>query len=191
MIVIPRYNVSIPTNTALWITNNQVRASLRTGLIVLEYRTNNQFAGIEVLDVRPYEPNNNLQTNVGAFLSSVQTFSNSTKPYVSRGLTNTANPYFAYQYSVAGDTNDGVIFATRSTASSGDIEVFWQRRGLAGVIWPFEMDQYTATWPLDFDTISRRIYHTEHSDGGRTKAPFVKISGADVPRVVIHYNLDF
>ena len=59
---------------------------------------------------------------------------------------------------------------------------------MANVVWPYEMDRYTANWPADFDGRARRIYVTQREDAALTGAPTVEIPAANVPTVVIHYN---
>lgn len=29
-----------------------------------------------------------------------------------------------------------------------DLEIYWQHQGRMGVVWPYEVDWYSADWPL-------------------------------------------
>jgi len=68
--------------------------------------------------------------------------------YVKRGWN--GNPMdaanYAYHHTMVG-TYKGAVFAVRPTTRDNQIEVFFKRRGKAGLIWPYEMDRYTADWP--------------------------------------------
>ena len=197
--VTPHYNQAI---TAAVLTNvaGRLHATGGTGKVLLEYRDKSaptNFLGVEILDIRSFVPDSVLPVDVGAWLQP-NTNRSSIPPLASRGLpdvievkdgqTNVLSPHFAYQYTRAGDAHDGQVFAVRPTSANDQIELFWFRTNLASVVWPYEMDRYTADWPADFEEQARRIYLTKWEDETPTEAPTVSIPGDKAPKVVFHYN---
>jgi hypothetical protein len=189
--VIPYYNLGV-TASVLQLSGGILNAQNGQGKIVLEYRSKatDAFLGLEILDIRRYEPDLPVtQQDVGSWLVP-HTNRGSIKPLVSRGLTTNvaANiPPYAYQFLRAGDTNDGKVFAVRQSLTAGtNIEVFWFRTNLAGVVWPYEMHHYLADWPATFTNLARRIYVTEKADGTLTGAPKVSIPTIAAPTVFVH-----
>ena len=47
-----------------------------------------------------------------------------------------------------------MFFAIRRTDTDEDIEIYWMRRGVEAVVWPYELHRYTADWPLQEPEIS-------------------------------------
>jgi hypothetical protein len=193
--VTPYYNTGI-TPSVLQLAGDRLNAQTGTGKIVLEYRnkTTSAFLGLEILDIRPFNPDFVTASDVGAWLTP-NTNRSSITPLVSRGLTTNVAakiPPYAYQFLRSGDTNDGRAFAVRPTSASDQIEAFWFRTNLAGVVWPYEMHRYTAVWPSDFGTLARRIYVTETAGPASvaTKAPLVNINTTNAEAVFIHYNAE-
>ena len=68
---------------------------------------------------------------------------------VSRGLGLTGGEVFGYQHLSAGSPQDGDVFAIRRSLQplGEDIEVYFRRRGIANVVWPYELHRYQADWP--------------------------------------------
>ena len=184
---------SVITAAVMARVGNQLRATNTPGRIVIELRDlSNAFLGVQVVDVKSYQPDFTPNVAIGTFLAPQQTLPERIRPYVSLGLLNTGpqSTYYAYQYSSgANDPHDGDVFAVQpTTPNASQIEVFWFKRGLAGIIWPCEADRYQADWPADFGQTARRIYVTENDDGSATKAPAVTIPAGAAPNVTIHYN---
>ena len=170
--VVPHYNSSVGSGN-LWIQQDRVRAQTSEGRIVLEYRdkSSGQFVGIEIVDLRPYQPGLPAAADIGTWLAPVQP--SVLKPYVARGL-DVSYPY-VYQHNAPGDANDGKVMAVRPTSANDQIELFWLAAGVANIAWPYEIRRYTANWPADFASKAQRIYWTEDSVGTRTKAPLVDL----------------
>jgi hypothetical protein len=196
--VTPYYNAGI-TPAVLQLSGGVLNAQNGRGKIVLDYTnsTTHSFTNLEILDIRPFEQDHLTGVDIGAWLTP-QTNRSNIKPLVSRGLTtnevvvgpitNKIPPY-AFQFLREGDTNHGKVFAVRPEVTATNIEVFWFRTSLAGVVWPYEMHRYTSSWPADFGTVARRIYVTQNTaDRSPTLAPPVNIPSRDVPSVSIHYN---
>jgi hypothetical protein len=43
------------------------------------------------------------------------------------------------------------VFAIRKSLQplGEDMEVYWRRRGVQGVVWPYELHRYQADWPVN------------------------------------------
>ncbi len=149
------YNPEVPSpamsgTTNLWLepASRQLQARHREGRILLWY-DNGSLPGIigpQFVQVMSYWPDNVSDVHIGDQLQPGWNPPDAVTPLVARGLTD--NPAFAYQHNVAGSMS-GSVFAVQRTTSDVQVEVFWQRTGLAGVVWPFEMDRYRATWPTN------------------------------------------
>ncbi len=187
-------NVIVHTNLAiagssLWMDAGQLNARNQMGLAVLEYRsrTDGTFLGTAVVDVRAFFPDSYQEVHVGVLLSAMVPVSPlvAARPLVTRGLGD--SPPFVYQATTLGPPTDGAVLAVRPTPDAEHVEVFWTQRDTFGVVWPYEMNRFSAAWPADFDQISRRIYVTHDAAGTPTKAPAVKLPDPPV-NVRIHYN---
>jgi len=174
--------------TALWIDGDQLRARSAAGSLVVEYRNpgDQAFLGVDVLEVRPYDPLLRPSADVGSSLSPSEGDPAADRPVVTRGLFDV--PPLAHQHSYAGDPFDGTVIAVRPTAPGEAIHVCWTRTAAHGLVWPYELSRYPARWPSDFDDTARRVYWTQLADGSPTKAPPVTIPNAVVPRVQVFYN---
>lgn len=124
----------------------------RVGLMLLEYRENGQFAGIEIVALR-----SNLVldgpptlTDLGfPFLPSTPPLAPA-PPVVIRGLgTGSPETQFVHLHADPASPQSVSLFAIRRTADPEDIEVYWMTRGLKNVVWPYELRRYTADWPTD------------------------------------------
>jgi hypothetical protein len=180
------YNTDIPGTNQLWLgAGRALHARSGVGRILLHYNQRSlQFLEVRRDDVPDYTP----AVDVGVFLASSGAIANPGRPYASDQLTGDAM-HFVYQHNLAGDTNyDGKLFLARPATVVDRVEIFWTQIGPSNVVWPCEMDRYSATWPSNFTQVCRRIYHTQLLGGTPTKAPPVDISGGAAPNVVIHYN---
>lgn len=173
----------------VWIEGDQLKARNVAGSMVIEYRNRatNGFLGIDVLEVRSYEPVLRPAADVGQYLAPAESDPATNRPVVAKGLSIT--PPSAYQHNYAGDPLDGAVIAVRPASSGEEIDVCWRRTAAHGLVWPYELDRYPAQWPASFEQDARRIYWTESQDSP-TKAPPVTIPLEVVPRVQIFYNPD-
>ena len=44
---------------------------------------------------------------------------------------------------------NGDVFAIKPTIGNDNVEIFWERTNVLGMVWPYEMHQYTARWPTN------------------------------------------
>lgn len=186
------WNTAVPSGS-LQITQGKLTATKAAlGSIVLVYtnKLSGAFVGLELVDVRSsdLEQSQSLFTDVGTFLAPSLTVTNPGPVVYRKGLNEDIANRFIKTLSRPGDpVFDGKPFAFRPTTGQGQINVFWTRVGLSGMVWPYEMDSYTAQWPQDFAQKSMRIYLTEEQNGTvATTSPTVDLS--QIPSVVIHYN---
>ncbi len=174
----------------LFLKGGSLRAQGRLGQAILEYRNSGTgaFVGLEVVKIKPYLPEVDAARDIGAYLAPKNPTANSPgRALLARGQN--ATPPYAYQHNHAGKVDDGILFATRETLAGEKLEVFWTEKRLNGVVWPYEMAEYTPAWPANFEDIARRIYQTHNSDGSITHAPAVVIPSSTVGNVVFHWNL--
>ncbi|MBI2926732.1 MAG: hypothetical protein HYY24_13630 [Verrucomicrobia bacterium] len=124
----------------------------RLGLMLLEYRENGQFAGIEIVALR-----SNLTldgpptlTDIGSKLLPFTRPLNPVPPVVIRGLgTGSPETQFVHQHINPASPQNVSLFAIRRTANPEDIEIYWMTRSVKNVVWPYELHRYTADWPTD------------------------------------------
>ena len=68
-------------------------------------------------------------------------------PWVTRGLTDDADNDEIYVYQHGSGRQKNFLWAIRdSSANPWKIEVFWRAKEELDVVWPFEVDIYSATW---------------------------------------------
>lgn len=183
------WNNNVPAGSIL-INNQQVTASRPAlGLVVALYsrKSSGQYLGLEVVDVRDSDPtlSAQLSTDIGTFLAPTLVVSNPAPIVVRSGLA-TGLGHYLKQYHRTKDPLDGSLFAFKPTTGVGQINVFWTRIGLAGLVWPYEMDSYSAVWPADFASQARRLYLTEDQGNNPTTSPTVDLSS--IPSITVHYN---
>jgi hypothetical protein len=177
------YNDTITTRSRLWLAaDKKMHATTETGLVVLHYDRGTSFAGIEVVDVRPYLPDfRTTTTYVGAILTPRQYIQDQIAfPTVSRGDTGLRPYVFQYGFDKT-PSLAAQVFPVRPTSANNQIHLYWKQTGrFPGVEWPYELHAYQARWSPD--TVWDRIYHTY--DG--TLAPPVNVANVDV--VQFFYN---
>jgi hypothetical protein len=130
---------------------SQLYAKDRTGLILLEYRQNGVFQGIEIVELR-----SNLVpdgppplADMGSQLNPFNPAPAFASPFVTKGLgTGTPGTEYLYQHVNPASPQNGFLFATRPTSDPGNIEVYWMARSLNSVVWPYELHHYTIAWPV-------------------------------------------
>ncbi len=126
-----------------------------TGRLLIHYDNGNlpSFLGVEYVDVRPYLPDYTNNYFVGDRLWPTVQVTNDPSPpdpKVSRGIDQSPTPLdppdYVYQHNVPGAMK-GDVFAVRTNFVAGGVEVFWLQHGQLGLIWPYEMHWYLASWP--------------------------------------------
>ncbi len=130
--------------------NGTLYAKDRTGLILVEYRENGQFLGIEIVALRSNLTLDGPPTKVdlGSRLEPFVTAADPAPPVVIRGLgSGTPETQFLYLHAKQPSPQAGFLFAIRRTGNPEDIEIYWTLRGLRNVVWPYELHRYTADWP--------------------------------------------
>lgn len=187
--IIPHFNASVPSSSLVEVSG-LLDAVDHTGLILLEIRnrTSNALLGVEVLELKLPEPDNSITADVGSFLKPKNSFADTSKASVTKGLTD-VDPPLAYVHDIPNDSLRKEVLAVAPSRPGANLELVWSRPSkVSGVLWPYELDRYVVKWPDDFAAQSRRVYHTVLAGGARTPAPNVQISSDAAPRVIIHYN---
>ena len=185
------WNSSVPPNSLTLASGTLTAGSSAQGLIVLVYtnKSTGAYIGREVVDVRDSTPTASqaLTTVIGTPLAPSLVVTNPGAAVFRAGLGG-ADPSARYvdQYLRPGDPASGLAFAYRQTTALGQINVFWTRGGLAGIVWPYEMDSYNAVWPDYATGTTMRLYLTEDQNDAATTSPPVDLTAA--PFVKIHYN---
>lgn len=152
-----RWNAAIPDNPTdpfLHRSGNTLFAKEKVGLIVVEYRNQQgQFLDTEIVATRRSDQADALSfVHLGDELRPNEDAASLEEvPVVSRGLGLSAGQVFVYQHTSAGSPQNGDVFAVRKSlqALGEDIEVYWRRRGVQGVVWPYELHRYQADWPVN------------------------------------------
>jgi hypothetical protein len=151
------FNSAIPENVSdpfLHRAGNTLFAKERTGLILIEYRNQQgQFLDVEIVAVRRSDLADALSlVDIGDQLRpNEDAASLEERPLVNRGLGLTGGEVFVYQHNAAGFPQDGDVFAIRKSLHplGEDMEVYWRRRGVENVVWPYELHRYQADWPFN------------------------------------------
>ena len=128
----------------------QLYAKDRIGLILLEYRQNGLFVGIEIAGLRSNLVPDGPPTlaDMGSQLNPFNPPAVFASPFVTKGLgTGTPGTEFLYQHVNPASSQNGFLFAIRPTSDPSDIEVYWMARSLNNVLWPYELHHYTVAWP--------------------------------------------
>jgi len=154
--IIFHWNTALPSSPSspyfLRSPNGVLYAKDLTGLILLEYRQNGQFLGVEVVELRSNLVPDGAPTlaRIGSRLLPFTAPPTPAPPVVTKGLgTGTPESQFVYQHANQASPQFGSVFAIRKTANPPDIEVYWMARSLQNVLWPYELHRYTADWPTD------------------------------------------
>ncbi len=148
--------VTVTTNvlSGVWLDDQkQLHAKNVSGLFVLEYYQEGTYSqqvqpvGIEIVQV--LAPSVQLvSTDVGSRLMPVDTYwaeldsANGVIPNVTRGLNDTV-----YTYTQSGPKYNWAFAIKRTWNEPWSAEVYWQHRGIMGVLWPYEVDWFSCDWP--------------------------------------------
>lgn len=63
---------------------------------------------------------------------------------------------FAYRQVIDG-TDIPVLWATKLTENTSDIEIHWMAEGIEGIRWPYQYSRYQFIWPADYSKYSHYI----------------------------------
>jgi hypothetical protein len=153
----------ILTNTIeLDVTLNELHARIASGRVLLHYINtedqNNSFLGVEYVSVVPYSadvvddwtvPGSLANWYVGDQLLAATNEPDMTSfPLVRKGLQPN-NGGYVYQHDDNTSPMNGDVFAIEPTVGNDNVEIFWERTNFLGIVWPYEMHQYTARWPTN------------------------------------------
>ncbi len=141
--------------SGVWLDDSkQLCAKGVSGLFIVEYYEEGTYnqqvqpTGIEVVEV--LEPNLQLiEANVGARLKPLDTYwadldgIDGLLPNVTHGTTEGT----AYVHSQTGPKDNWVFAIKRTWSAPWTLEIYWQHKGLMGVLWPYEVDWYSCDWP--------------------------------------------
>ena len=131
-----------------------LHARQKTGMVLLEVNDGapGNLVGIEVVEIRPYLPiiQPATATTIGSQLLPLQTVERPAEPHIPKGLN---LPAYIYWHRTPGLNYDD-LFAVRRTTNEFQMEVFWRHVEHVGpeesgfdIVWPYEMQRYTADWP--------------------------------------------
>ena len=156
-VTILHFNSAVPDNPSdpfLFRSINTLFAKERTGLILIEYRNQQgQFLDVEIVAVRRSDQADVLSlVHLGDELRPNEVAASlEERPVVSRGLGFSGADAFVYQHTSGGSPQDGDVFAIRKSIHplGEDVEVYWRRRGVQGVVWSYELHRYQADWPFN------------------------------------------
>jgi hypothetical protein len=131
--------------------NGRLYAKDKTGLILLEYRENGVFKGIEIVALRSDKTRDGItRVDLGSQILPFVAPTNPAPPVVIKGLgTGPPESVFVHRHSVATSPQFNQLYAVRKTDNPEDIEVYWMKRSVLNVVWPYELHRYTAAWPTD------------------------------------------
>ena len=152
-------NVVTDFSATVWIDDSNGSKSLRaqgcSGLFVLELFETGDFAsqiGCEVVQVLAPQIQHQ-QVSIGQRLLPQDTFygTASLQARISSGVNPAGEDNFYLHASSNGKSPmEGWLYAIyRTVDDPWDAEVYWMHPGVAGILWPFEKDQYVADWPVD------------------------------------------
>ena len=121
------------------------------GVLFKYYDSKGNFIGFETIDVRFYDETQHIKdtVNIGSRLLPDRQYPGEMDiPVVTKGLDlQSSENSYVYQHRNEKSLQNGQIFAIKKTSTDADIEVYWTRRGTAGVIWPYELHRYNTRWP--------------------------------------------
>lgn len=138
----------------VWLDDQkQLRAVNASGTFLLEYYEEGTYSqqvqpvGVEVVQVLPPDVQV-VDCYVGARLLPVDLYwaqldsINGVIPNVTTGLNDTV-----YVHSQTGPKNNWAFAIKRTWQEPWSLQIYWQHRGIMGVLWPYEVDWYSCDWP--------------------------------------------
>ncbi len=142
-------------------TLGELHARIADGRVLLHYTTSqdqaNSFVGIEYVRVVPYAPDVVDDWTAGSpgswyvgdqLLPATNHTDMTLSPLVRKGLQ-LNNGGYVYQHNDNASPMNGDVFVIKPTAGNDNVELFWERTNFLGLVWPYEMHQYTARWPTN------------------------------------------
>jgi len=140
----------------VWIDDQKrMRARNVSGMFILEYYQTGTYDsqiqpdGIEIVEV--LEPAVHVvSADIGNRLLPLDSYwarvdgNDGVIPAVQKGLNDTA-----YMHTHSGPKYNWVFSIKRTVNEPWSLEIYWQHRGLMGVLWPYEVDWYSCDWPRD------------------------------------------
>lgn len=165
---------SVTTN-GVWLDDNkQLHAVGVTGLFVIQYYKEGTYTdpvtnGVEVVQV--LVPRVQLiSADVGSRLMPVDTYwanldkVNGVIPNVTHGLNETV-----YVHGQAGPKQNWAFSIKRTPMEPWAAEIYWQQRGVLGVLWPYELDWFFCNWPASPQLL---VLGDSPNDQARVLIPF-------------------
>ncbi|HOW96895.1 MAG TPA: LamG domain-containing protein [Kiritimatiellia bacterium] len=148
-------NITSNVVSGVWIDGQkQMHAKDTSGMFILEYyqagtyKDEVQPDGIEVVQV--LEPDLQvIWADIGSRLLPADSYwaqvdgNGGIIPLVQVGLNETA-----YMVDQVGPKDNWVFSIKKTVYEPWSLEIYWQHRGLMGVLWPYEKDWYSCDWPL-------------------------------------------
>ena len=159
------YNNQIVDTNMVWLdsANGLHAAKDARGKFLLTYSSKDA-KGVETIQatevVQVLEPLVTVQTvDIGQRLlpSSLAYGTSNLSAQVTRGLLNpmTQDPASQFLYQHAQGPQNGWLYSVRKTAAPWQIEVYWMAKSQLDVVWPFEVDNYSADWPTNAQLYAR------------------------------------
>lgn len=170
------HNPALPDATVLQFESmsREMRARRNVGLVVIVYRdASASYLDLEIVQIKANQPEGAATlAEIGFEVLPYVTKTNPAKPWVSSGLNsqNVAQS-FVYQHEVEGSLQYGKVFAVRKTVTETDIEVYWRRYGVQGLVWPYELHRYVADWPSDRANYQRYVRGSTSIKGPDVELP--------------------
>jgi hypothetical protein len=131
----------------------QLRAKGVTGTFLIEYYQTGTYenqvqpVGVEVVQVMP--PHLQLMTaDVGTRLMPLEQYwaqmdgVNGVIPNVTRGLNDTV-----YVHGQNGPKYNWAYAIRRTGQEPWSLEIYWQHKGIMGILWPYEVNWFSCDWP--------------------------------------------
>ncbi|MCW5559986.1 MAG: hypothetical protein KIT22_19385, partial [Verrucomicrobiae bacterium] len=140
--------------SGVWLDDqNNLRATRVSGLFLLEYYQtgtyNEQVSPQAVEVVQIQAPDLEVQTaDVGSRLLPLDSYwgqvsgADGVIPNVTRGFNDTV-----LVYAQDGPKKNWAFPIKRTWMEPWSLEIYWQHRGIMGVLWPYEGDWYSCDWP--------------------------------------------
>ncbi len=147
------YNSTVRTND-LWLDSSSALHAREgaSGRVILEYTmlTTNGWEFIDAEIVEILAPIvNQLSGEIGGRLLPLdRSFGNDgLYAQVTRGVLDQTDGQKNFVHIPRLGNKKNWVFAVRKTDKPSDIEIYWKRKSVLDVLWPYEVDQYSTTWP--------------------------------------------
>jgi hypothetical protein len=150
-------NIQSNVVSGVWLDDQKnLRGINVSGRFVLEYYEEGTYSeqvkplGIEIVEVlKPGVVN--IDADIGSRLQPQDNYWQSVDgdrnihPYINAGLNDTV-----FVYDNEESAKDDWVFSIKKTVEEAwSLQIYWQNRGIMGVLWPFEYAWYSCDWPDD------------------------------------------